>query len=352
MAPTSTTTYAVPSQARGLPSIRDLFPTLDATPYNVRDASRASSILSSASSSPGFAYSNGQQQHQQPASLHNYTLASSSGFNAQQRQPVVPVPSPKQCLVPPVSDVQSEIQSLVDVILQVQKDLDKSRDLSHVPKSLISSCCVKAQRLQTIFDQWSVEKDQADRISQKATKAVQSMEEQAVKALTSMNETHQSGVTSPLSAPTSLISSPVCLKRKHPQSLDGYCDYSGKRQRNQPVTVTVPQQSRAYSLCFTPRTAPSTTPVPVQAGGPGSELPSLNGPIPYKCMHCQSKDTPEWRRGPEGERTLCNACGLFYAKLCRKYGELKAKEVMEQRRVRGMETDRRVSISSAPALSP
>ncbi|KAG7289882.1 hypothetical protein NEMBOFW57_006259 [Staphylotrichum longicolle] len=29
-------------------------------------------------------------------------------------------------------------------------------------------------------------------------------------------------------------------------------------------------------------------------------------------------DTPGWRRGPNGARTLCNACGLYYAKLERK----------------------------------
>ena len=31
------------------------------------------------------------------------------------------------------------------------------------------------------------------------------------------------------------------------------------------------------------------------------------------CQHCCSQETPEWRRGPEGSRTLCNACGLFYS---------------------------------------
>ncbi|KAJ3094568.1 hypothetical protein HDU97_007898 [Phlyctochytrium planicorne] len=34
-----------------------------------------------------------------------------------------------------------------------------------------------------------------------------------------------------------------------------------------------------------------------------------------KCTSCQSSDTPEWRRGPAGPRTLCNACGLIYAKI-------------------------------------
>ncbi|KAI9476132.1 MAG: hypothetical protein EXX96DRAFT_575891 [Benjaminiella poitrasii] len=36
------------------------------------------------------------------------------------------------------------------------------------------------------------------------------------------------------------------------------------------------------------------------------------------CHSCNTTDTPEWRRGPDGARTLCNACGLHYAKLLRK----------------------------------
>lgn len=31
---------------------------------------------------------------------------------------------------------------------------------------------------------------------------------------------------------------------------------------------------------------------------------------PGRCQSCHSSDTPEWRRGPDGARTLCNACGL------------------------------------------
>lgn len=33
------------------------------------------------------------------------------------------------------------------------------------------------------------------------------------------------------------------------------------------------------------------------------------------CAQCQSKDSPEWRKGPNGPKELCNACGLRYAKL-------------------------------------
>lgn len=28
------------------------------------------------------------------------------------------------------------------------------------------------------------------------------------------------------------------------------------------------------------------------------------------CAHCQRKDSPEWRKGPNGPKELCNACGL------------------------------------------
>ncbi|KAI8804653.1 GATA zinc finger-domain-containing protein, partial [Cladochytrium replicatum] len=41
-------------------------------------------------------------------------------------------------------------------------------------------------------------------------------------------------------------------------------------------------------------------------------------PGPGRCHSCNISETPEWRRGPDGARTLCNACGLHFAKLMRK----------------------------------
>jgi len=35
------------------------------------------------------------------------------------------------------------------------------------------------------------------------------------------------------------------------------------------------------------------------------------------CHCCGRKDTPEWRKGPDGPATLCNACGLQWAKKVR-----------------------------------
>ncbi|KAH7231829.1 uncharacterized protein BKA55DRAFT_713943 [Fusarium redolens] len=45
-----------------------------------------------------------------------------------------------------------------------------------------------------------------------------------------------------------------------------------------------------------------------------------------RCHKCGRTQTPEWRRGPDGIRTLCNACGLHYAKLKRKH-QIKASSI-------------------------
>ncbi|THU88611.1 GATA-domain-containing protein [Dendrothele bispora CBS 962.96] len=38
----------------------------------------------------------------------------------------------------------------------------------------------------------------------------------------------------------------------------------------------------------------------------------------YVCVTCGRTDSPEWRKGPLGPKTLCNACGLRWAKQMRK----------------------------------
>ena len=38
------------------------------------------------------------------------------------------------------------------------------------------------------------------------------------------------------------------------------------------------------------------------------------GVLEKECANCHTKQTPEWRRGPSGNRDLCNSCGLRWAK--------------------------------------
>lgn len=61
------------------------------------------------------------------------------------------------------------------------------------------------------------------------------------------------------------------------------------------------------------------------------------------CNHCRSRSSPEWRRGPDGKRTLCNACGIFFFKLLRKYSADKARSIMAERK--GLDaSNRRLSV--------
>ncbi|KAK2975393.1 hypothetical protein RJ640_029266 [Escallonia rubra] len=44
-----------------------------------------------------------------------------------------------------------------------------------------------------------------------------------------------------------------------------------------------------------------------EGGGGGG-----GGQQPRRCTHCLSQRTPQWRAGPLGPKTLCNACGVRY----------------------------------------
>ncbi|KAJ8763116.1 hypothetical protein K2173_025501 [Erythroxylum novogranatense] len=41
-------------------------------------------------------------------------------------------------------------------------------------------------------------------------------------------------------------------------------------------------------------------------------LENNNGQQPRRCTHCLTQKTPQWRAGPLGPKTLCNACGVRY----------------------------------------
>ncbi|KAJ3048534.1 hypothetical protein HK097_010450 [Rhizophlyctis rosea] len=57
---------------------------------------------------------------------------------------------------------------------------------------------------------------------------------------------------------------------------------------------------------------------------------------PGTCLTCGARKTGQWRRGPQGPRTLCNACGLEFAKRVKKlqkvkgYSQEKAEDVVRK----------------------
>ncbi|XP_008805201.2 GATA transcription factor 4-like [Phoenix dactylifera] len=44
----------------------------------------------------------------------------------------------------------------------------------------------------------------------------------------------------------------------------------------------------------------------------GGDEAGPQAPPARKCMHCEIQKTPQWRAGPMGPKTLCNACGVRY----------------------------------------
>lgn len=70
------------------------------------------------------------------------------------------------------------------------------------------------------------------------------------------------------------------------------------------------------------------------------------------CRQCGVTETPEWRRGPDGSHTLCNACGLRFSKQMRKRGEeelaaLEAAQVPQALPSEGPSTQQTVSSTSS-----
>lgn len=80
----------------------------------------------------------------------------------------------------------------------------------------------------------------------------------------------------------------------------------------------------------------------VQFNAQGTLQPDLSIRVKMVCQHCGSKSTPEWRKGPEDARTLCNACGLFYTKLVKRLGSEAATLELKKRRDSGEKTNRRI----------
>lgn len=99
------------------------------------------------------------------------------------------------------------------------------------------------------------------------------------------------------------------------------------------LASTISDRSRSYSFSYTPvrflqseevaRATEIHRGILNRASSPRKGVGKKRGrkkKADVKCGQCLLENTPEWRRGPNGSRTLCNACGLFYLKLTKKFG--------------------------------
>lgn len=102
---------------------------------------------------------------------------------------------------------------------------------------------------------------------------------------------------------------------------DSFSDYPAN-----PLTMTVrpemsftgkPRSRRSRALG--PSVAGTWAPTPeaelccsVAKRKPTKKLEAAEGGGARRCTHCASEKTPQWRTGPLGPKTLCNACGVRF----------------------------------------
>ncbi|KAK2392394.1 GATA transcription factor [Trifolium repens] len=84
-----------------------------------------------------------------------------------------------------------------------------------------------------------------------------------------------------------------------------------KRSRGPPCNWT------SHLLVLSPTTTTTTTSSHSDAIAPPKKpsprkRDTTDGGEGRKCLHCATDKTPQWRTGPLGPKTLCNACGVRY----------------------------------------
>lgn len=71
---------------------------------------------------------------------------------------------------------------------------------------------------------------------------------------------------------------------------------------------------RVWSTALGDTSSPSSSPPssPEAGPAPSRKQRKREGGPPRRCSHCGVQKTPQWRTGPLGAKTLCNACGVRF----------------------------------------
>ncbi|ORZ30663.1 hypothetical protein BCR44DRAFT_55965 [Catenaria anguillulae PL171] len=83
-----------------------------------------------------------------------------------------------------------------------------------------------------------------------------------------------------------------------------------------PASTRAPAESTASRLTTSPASSESV----VTSKAKRSQA-RRNSPPPEQCLHCGKTESREWRRGPDGSKCLCNACGLRHYRAQRKLAD-------------------------------
>lgn len=136
--------------------------------------------------------------------------------------------------------------------------------------------------------------------------------------------------TTPSVSQNDLTPSPLEMGRvHHPVSKQDDTHPTEGNQSQCASEVNTLAQIRSYLQ--TPKSSASGTKLTTSPKKRSAPVRKKNQEFSY-CVQCACRDTPEWRKGPDGTRCLCNACGLFYAKLVRKHNQKIASIILQVRK--------------------
>lgn len=138
--------------------------------------------------------------------------------------------------------------------------------------------------------------------------------------------------------------SPTIPYESVPVQLNNYQYYPYPNTSSFPPPPAQPQPHSQQAAMFYQPVYYQPQHLPQQPSNIQYAVPEVINRPTNKCHRCGTTETPEWRRGPNGVRTLCNACGLFHAKLVKRKGAaLAAEEVLNNKVTKG-KNGRRISI--------
>ncbi|CAG8438606.1 9716_t:CDS:2 [Diversispora eburnea] len=116
---------------------------------------------------------------------------------------------------------------------------------------------------------------------------------------------------------------------------------SSKRQRHQLIDIPNKKElefvpllpPKTYQQLQYPPSIPPPTPsllLTQPKEQPHQQNINANAAHGKKCESCHTSSSPEWRRGPTGHKTLCNACGLRYSRTLARENRKREQQQREQ----------------------
>ncbi|KAH7657653.1 Transcription factor GATA plant protein [Dioscorea alata] len=110
--------------------------------------------------------------------------------------------------------------------------------------------------------------------------------------------------------PRFLPETPVPGKARSKRSRAAPCNWSSRLLALSPLDSPTADASAASPAAVAE--IPVKKPTAAKKKKDPSEGPTYAASDGRKCLHCQTEKTPQWRTGPMGPKTLCNACGVRY----------------------------------------